>query len=75
VVLEALEKGEREGGGTKTATLIDDLPLFSAAIRPAPAQDKRQSATEALLRETNPDALTPLDALRLVYRLRETLED
>src|SRR5690606_22303337 len=30
VVLEALEKGEREGGAHK-ATLIDDLPLFSVA--------------------------------------------
>ena len=30
VVLEALEKGEREGGATQKA-LIDDLPLFAAA--------------------------------------------
>ena len=38
VVLEALEKGEREGGGTRTA-LIDDLPLFAATPAPAPADD------------------------------------
>ena len=36
VVLEALEKGEREGGATQK-TLIDDLPLFSARAAPPPA--------------------------------------
>ena len=36
VVLEALEKGEREGGG-KARALVDDLPLFAVAARPAAA--------------------------------------
>ena len=36
VVLEALERGEREGGGARKA-LIDDLPLFAATPAPAPA--------------------------------------
>ena len=40
VVLEALEKGDREGG--KPATMIDDLPLFRAmpiaAPKPAPKE-------------------------------------
>ncbi|MBL8573759.1 MAG: DNA mismatch repair protein MutS, partial [Hyphomicrobiaceae bacterium] len=36
VILEALEKGDREPGGTARA-LVDDLPLFSAAARPTPA--------------------------------------
>ncbi len=69
VVLEALEKGEREGGTRKTA-LIDDLPLFAAAApapRTAPAAP---SAVEARLAEVHPDELTPLEALRLIYDLR-----
>ena len=36
VVLDALEKGEREGGATQK-TLIDDLPLFRAAPPRAPS--------------------------------------
>jgi DNA mismatch repair protein MutS len=65
-VLEALEKGEQGGA---LARLADDLPLFSAARRraePAP----RESAVEALLREVQPDELTPREALDLLYRLK-----
>ncbi len=36
VVLEALEKGEREGG-VKKQMIIDDLPLFSVAATPISA--------------------------------------
>ena len=69
VVLEALEKGEREGGTRKTA-LIDDLPLFAAAA-PAPrAAPAAPSAVETRLAEVHPDELTPLEALRLIYDLR-----
>ncbi len=38
IVLEALEKGEREGSGQKA--LIDDLPLFAATPAPAPLREK-----------------------------------
>jgi DNA mismatch repair protein MutS len=65
-VLAVLEKGEQGGA---LARLADDLPLFSAARRraePAP----RESAAEALLRETRPDELTPREALDLIYRLK-----
>jgi DNA mismatch repair protein MutS len=64
-VLGVLEKGEQGGA---LARLADDLPLFSAARRAEPAP--RESAAEALLRETHPDELTPRDALELVYRLK-----
>ena len=76
-VLEALETGEREGRGARPATLIDDLPLFSAvAVAPARAAPAPQpSAVEERLREVHPDELRPLDALRLVYELRELLAD
>lgn len=69
-VLAALEKG---GEGTKTAKLIDDLPLFSASARPAaPAAE---SAVERELKALNPDELTPKQALELVYRLKGLVRD
>jgi DNA mismatch repair protein MutS len=71
-VLEALEKGERDGG--KQMALIDDLPLFRAAP-PAPATRTapKPSELEARLRSIQPDELTPIAALRLVYDLKQML--
>jgi DNA mismatch repair protein MutS len=71
VVLEALEKGEREGGATQKS-LIDDLPLFSATPPPPPAP-KRRSEVEEMLTEVIPDELTPRAALDLLYRLKDAL--
>ncbi|MFK7745020.1 MAG: DNA mismatch repair protein MutS [Roseobacter sp.] len=69
VVLEALEKGEREGGATQK-TLIDDLPLFAAT--PAPPQvAAKPSAVDDKLAEIHPDELTPREALDLLYKLKE----
>ncbi|ARU02833.1 DNA mismatch repair protein MutS [Yoonia vestfoldensis] len=66
VVLEALEKGEREGG---RKAIVDDLPLFAAI--PAPAAVKQPgSEVEARLKEVLPDELTPKEALALIYELR-----
>jgi DNA mismatch repair protein MutS len=73
VVLEALEAGEREGGA-RQKTLIDDLPLFRAMPAPAPKPALQASAVEARLKEVMPDELTPIDALRLVYSLKELLK-
>jgi DNA mismatch repair protein MutS len=72
VVLEALESGERQGGARPKA-LIDDLPLFSVAqsAPPAPRATAKESAVEARLKEAHPDEMTPMEALRLVYELRE----
>lgn len=70
VVLEALEKGEREGGATQKA-LIDDLPLFAAAPPPAPAAAPATSPLENLMQDVHPDELTPRAALDLVYKLKE----
>ncbi len=72
VVLEALEKGEREGGGARKA-LIDDLPLFAAIPATAPAK-VRESAVEARLKEVLPDSLTPREALELLYELQDLLK-
>jgi len=72
VVLDALEKGEREGGGSKAA-LIDDLPLFSAASTPAPSLTE-PSAVEDRLADILPDELTPKQALTLLYELKTLLK-
>ncbi|MDG1408191.1 MAG: DNA mismatch repair protein MutS [Octadecabacter sp.] len=66
VVLEALEKGEREG---KRKAVIDDLPLFSVTPTHAP-QKTAPSEVEARLKDVMPDDLSPKDALDLIYELR-----
>jgi DNA mismatch repair protein MutS len=75
VVLEALESGERQGGARPKA-LIDDLPLFSVAqsAPPAPRVVAKESVVEARLKEAHPDEMTPMEALRLVYELRELMK-
>lgn len=69
-VLAALEKG---GEGTKTAKLIDDLPLFSASAKPEAAAE--ESAVEQELKALNPDELSPKAALELLYRLKGMVRD
>ncbi len=72
VVLDALERGEREGG-TRRQALIDDLPLF-AATKPQPAAAAtKPSEVETRLRDIRPDELSPRAALELVYELRGLL--
>ena len=73
VVLEALEAGEREGGN-RQKTLIDDLPLFRAAPAQPPKPVPRESLVEKRLQDIHPDDLTPIEALKLVYELREALK-
>jgi len=68
-VLHTLEKGEQAGA---LATLADDLPLFAAA-RPASAGHagaRGPSPAEEMLADINPDALTPKEALELLYKLK-----
>ena len=71
VVLDALEKGEREGGGRRAA-LIDDLPLFSAAPRTPPTPVKG-SEVERRLKAVLPDELSPKEALAMIYELKGLL--
>ena len=72
VVLEALEKGDREDGA-KSNTLFEDLPLFAAA--PAPmALVKQDSQLELAVAEISPDELTPKQALSMIYDLKELLK-
>jgi DNA mismatch repair protein MutS len=71
VVLEALEKGEREGGAARKA-LIDDLPLFTAAA--PPPVTRPESGIEQRLAEVMPDTLSPRAALDLIYELKAMLD-
>ena len=73
VVLDALEKGERESGSQKQA-IIDDLPLFSVSNTPQLAQKPAgPSAVELRLQELIPDEMTPREALAALYDLRGLL--
>jgi DNA mismatch repair protein MutS len=66
-VLAALEEGRE---GHKPLARIDELPLFGAA---APAPQSENSAVLAALKATQPDTLTPKEALELVYALKAKL--
>jgi DNA mismatch repair protein MutS len=75
IVLDALEKGEREGGTQKRA-IIDDLPLFAVSQSPQPTQKATAySEVEDRLRDMIPDDMTPKDALVALYELRGLLKD
>ena len=72
-VLDALEKGEREGGARRQA-LIDDLPLFAATpSAPQPRKPAGPSPLEERLSAVHPDEMTPKDALSLLYQLKALL--
>ena len=73
-VLGLLEQGESGQKGARA--LIDDLPLFAMAP-PAPTRKPeapKVSAVEERVRGVHPDALTPREALALLYELRDMLE-
>jgi DNA mismatch repair protein MutS len=75
VVLDALEKGEREGGGKKQA-VIDDLPLFSVSNSPQPTpKPQGNTELEERLKTLIPDDMTPKEALDVLYELRALLKE
>jgi len=67
-VLALLQSGEKS---TALAKLADDLPLFSLAVSSPPVAAPQPSAVEAYLAEVNPDALSPREALDMVYALKD----
>jgi DNA mismatch repair protein MutS len=69
-VLETLEKGEQGGALTR---LAEDLPLF-AITRAPPPEPKPPRALDALLDQLDPDALSPREALELLYRIKRLRE-
>jgi DNA mismatch repair protein MutS len=62
-VLKRLEA--KEG----SAKRLEDLPLFAATA--PPPELRETSEAEKILAELDPDALTPKEALELVYRLKK----
>ena len=77
VLLETLEKGDREsGGGASRRALIEDLPLFAAARspEPPPAPPPGPSLVETELAALQPDEMTPREALDALYRLKALTE-
>ena len=76
-VLKLLEKGDRKA--PDGAALLEELPLFAAAMPAASARGEGQgegqpqagpSPVEEALAAINPDELTPKDALDALYRLK-----
>ena len=64
-VLALLQNSEQSGALSK---LADDLPLFAAPT--APLENPKLSAIEQRLNGVNADALSPKDALDLIYELK-----
>ena len=64
-VLDKLEKGRAETGGL--AAGLGELPLFAAALQ---MQDEGRDILRETLESVDVDALSPREALDLVYRLK-----
>ena len=73
-ILDRLESGELEGS-SRTANLLNDLPLFSsdAEIEQEPRPSASESEIENRLKAVNPDDLTPREALALIYELADAV--
>jgi len=67
LVLAQLEAVDRTSPARR---LIDDLPLFAASARPAPASDKTADELTQALAALNPDEMSPRDALEALYALK-----
>ena len=63
---EVLERLETEGAAPAR---LEDLPLF-AAVHHAPPPVVKESAVESLLKDIDPDSLSPREALEALYRLK-----
>ena len=75
VVLDQLEKGDRESASGAGA-VIDDLPLFSATVASGPEPTKGPHPLVERIKDIHPDDLTPKAALDLIYTLKaEAAED
>ena len=69
IILDKLEQGDRETPGSGT-DLLGDLPLFSATPAPMPSP-AGPSVLEQEFETINPDDLTPIEALNLLYQLKD----
>ena len=71
-VLATLEAGEQ---GANVNRLADDLPLFSASATSVKSEAQPVSQAEIILDTTNPDDLTPREALDLLYKMKAAARD
>ncbi len=71
-VLANLEKGK--GSGAKPADIARDLPLFSATVAQVQAAPAAPHPAVEALEGVNPDALSPREALDILYALKEKLK-
>jgi DNA mismatch repair protein MutS len=69
-VLHALEQSDQTG---RSAKLVDDLPLFSLAAPTKTVAVAPPSAVEGALKKADVDALSPKQALDLLYQLKALL--
>ncbi|MBN8813924.1 MAG: DNA mismatch repair protein MutS [Sphingomonas sp.] len=69
-VLAKLEAGRAKTGGL--AAGLDDLPLFAAAVE---AEEEECDAIRAEVEALDVDALSPRDALEILYRLKTLARD
>jgi DNA mismatch repair protein MutS len=67
-VLHQLEAGETSG---KADRLVDDRPLFSAAMKKEPPAPAKVDVVGAALAALNLDEMTPRQAMEELYRLKE----
>ena len=66
-VLHQLEESETSG---KADRLVDDLPLFSVAVKREAAKPVASDALSEALKGLSPDEMTPREALDALYRLK-----
>ena len=66
-VLHQLEESETSG---KADRLVDDLPLFSVAVKREAAKPAAFDALSEALKGLSPDEMTPREALDALYRLK-----
>ncbi len=72
-ILAQLESASRNGKVSGGA-LLDDLPLFTATPSAPMPRASGPSKVDRRIAEALPDELTPLEALKLVYELKELVE-
>ncbi|MFC6490199.1 hypothetical protein, partial [Nitratireductor sp. GCM10026969] len=67
---EVLHRLEESETGGQAARIVDDLPLFTAAVRQEPVKRQTDSRLVETLAGFNPDEMTPREALDALYRLK-----
>ena len=73
-ILERLEEAGRTGQGA--GAIVDDLPLFSAVLdTPKSASAPMASPVLDRLKDISPDALTPREALDLIYEFKALADE